>query len=42
LNSPCNGWEHWYYEEPASGKMVVINRLREKAVEILGDHLAGE
>jgi modification methylase len=36
LNSPCNGWEHWFYEEPVSGKMVVIDRMREEAAKMLG------
>ncbi len=26
---PCNGWEHWYYEDE-SGSLVAIDRLREK------------
>ena len=25
---PCNGWEHWYYEN-AAGELVSIDRLRE-------------
>ncbi|MCC7446547.1 MAG: site-specific DNA-methyltransferase, partial [Anaerolineae bacterium] len=28
-NAPCNGWENWYYREPQTGAMVVIDRLRE-------------
>jgi len=28
-NAPCNGWEHWYYEDEESGRRIVINRLRE-------------
>jgi len=35
-NAPCNGWEHWYYEDE-KGNLVVINelrkRLREKALK---------
>jgi len=27
--APCNGWEHWYYDDPASGERVVIDRLRD-------------
>ncbi len=26
---PCNGWEHWYYEDEG-GALVVIDRLREQ------------
>ncbi|MBI3176429.1 MAG: site-specific DNA-methyltransferase [Chloroflexi bacterium] len=28
-NAPCNGWEHWYYEDAETGERVVIDRLRE-------------
>ncbi|SRR5581483_1569168 len=27
--SPCNGWEHWYYETPA-GELLPIDTLREE------------
>ena len=27
--APCNGWEHWYYEDER-GALVVIDRLREQ------------
>ena len=30
--SPCNGWDHWYFED-AGGQMHVINELR---VQLLG------
>lgn len=36
LNSPCNGWEHWYYRENGSGDLVVIDRLRDQVLEMLG------
>ena len=26
---PCNGWEYWYYLDAATGKRVVIDKLRE-------------
>jgi len=26
---PCNGWEHWYFLDPKTGKKVVIDVLRE-------------
>jgi site-specific DNA-methyltransferase (adenine-specific) len=27
-NAPCNGWEHWYYHDDASGQLRPINDLR--------------
>ena len=27
-NAPCNGWEHWYYEDSESGERLPINQLR--------------
>jgi site-specific DNA-methyltransferase (adenine-specific) len=27
--NPCNGWEHWYYEDE-NGELLPIDRLREK------------
>lgn len=35
--SPCNGWEHWYYESK-NGDLVVIDKLREilrKEMEVI-------
>lgn len=32
LNAPCNGWQHWYYQDVSSGQMVVIDRLRQGLV----------
>ncbi len=29
-NAPCNGWEHWYYLDEATGKRIVIDTLRER------------
>jgi site-specific DNA-methyltransferase (adenine-specific) len=29
-NAPCNGWEHWYYEDPHTGQRRVIDELRER------------
>jgi modification methylase len=29
-NAPCNGWEHWYYEDPGTGELRVIDELRER------------
>jgi hypothetical protein len=25
----CNGWEHWYVQEPRTGEYVVLDTLRE-------------
>jgi modification methylase len=29
-DAPCNGWEHWYYENPHTGQRRVIDELRER------------
>jgi modification methylase len=29
-NAPCNGWEHWYYEDPLNDQRLVIDELRER------------
>jgi site-specific DNA-methyltransferase (adenine-specific) len=29
-NAPCNGWEHWYYEDFDTGEHRVIDELRER------------
>ncbi len=29
-NAPCNGWEHWYYLDEASGELIVIDQLRQR------------
>lgn len=28
--APCNGWDHWYYEDGETGARVVIDKLREQ------------
>jgi modification methylase len=28
--APCNGWEHWYFDDPHTGQRRVINELREQ------------
>jgi site-specific DNA-methyltransferase (adenine-specific) len=28
--APCNGWEHWYYEDPHTGRRRVIDELRQR------------
>lgn len=35
--APCNGWEHWYYEDPHTGQRRVIDELRE-AVRQQSEH----
>jgi DNA modification methylase len=37
-NAPCNGWDLWYYFDEADGKLVAIDRLRQK----LGDSITSE
>ncbi|HLF02747.1 MAG TPA: DNA methyltransferase [Anaerolineales bacterium] len=32
-DTPCNGWEHWYYVDEESGQRVVIDKLRERVRE---------
>jgi DNA modification methylase len=27
-NAPCNGWEHWYFEDPETGELQPVNALR--------------
>jgi modification methylase len=27
-NAPCNGWEHWYYQDPDSGELLPLDGLR--------------
>jgi site-specific DNA-methyltransferase (adenine-specific) len=39
-NSPCNGWEHWYYEDEASGQLRPLDDLR-KVVRAAGTGVAG-
>jgi DNA modification methylase len=29
-NAPCNGWRHWYFEDPQTGQRRVIDELRER------------
>ncbi len=37
----CNGWEHWYYRDEASGQKLVLDTLREKYLETAGK-MAGD
>ncbi len=27
---PCNGWQHWYYQDPETRQLLVIDQLRER------------
>ncbi|MFQ5410128.1 MAG: site-specific DNA-methyltransferase, partial [Anaerolineales bacterium] len=29
-DAPCNGWDHWYYEDADTGEHAVIDKLRER------------
>ena len=31
--APCNGWEHWFYDDECTGEQLPINTLREKYLE---------
>jgi modification methylase len=33
LDVPCNGWERWYYQDEASGKREMIDKLRQQVRE---------
>ncbi|MDD2694350.1 MAG: site-specific DNA-methyltransferase [Anaerolineales bacterium] len=39
--APCNGWEHWYYHDPATGQLEPIDRLRQR-LRLEGAGAAGE
>ena len=28
--APCNGWDHWFYEDESSGEHIVLDKLRER------------
>jgi DNA modification methylase len=30
MQAPCNGWEHWYYRDEASGERMAIDGLRQR------------
>ncbi len=32
-DTPCNGWEHWYYLDDETGEREVIDKLRQKVRE---------
>ncbi len=36
LNAPCNGWEHWYYEDENTGERHPIDKLREQLRRLRG------
>jgi site-specific DNA-methyltransferase (adenine-specific) len=39
---PVNGWQHWYYQDDASGEWLLLDRLRQVAREQLQHDLAGD
>jgi site-specific DNA-methyltransferase (adenine-specific) len=39
-DSPCNGWEHWYYQDETTGERLQIDRLRERVRDL--DRTASE
>lgn len=39
IGSPCNGWEHWYFEDEA-GNLLPINVLRQQA-RVMSNEAAG-
>lgn len=38
--APCNGWEHWYFQDEETGKRFPIERLRQVIREMNGDKLS--
>jgi site-specific DNA-methyltransferase (adenine-specific) len=36
---PCNGWEHWYYRDPETENLAVIDNLREIIRQRIGQDL---
>jgi modification methylase len=39
----CNGWEHWYYQDPRTGEYLVLDTLREPIRKLLeGRYAAAE
>ena len=35
--APCNGWEHWYFVDAATGERQALDRLRERYPAERGD-----
>jgi len=40
-DAPCNGWQHWYYEDPITSQRRVIDDLRETIREQAESNLPG-
>ena len=42
-NAPCNGWEHWYYQDEDTGELLPLNvlraQLRKEAADAANDPL---
>ena len=37
-NAPCNGWDHWYFEDDVSGEKKLIDELRIQYAEAMGQN----
>jgi len=37
-NAPCNGWDHWYYDDPDSGERKLIDELRYKYSRVMSEN----
>jgi len=37
MDAPCNGWDHWYYQDEVSGERQVIDHLRQVVRDSLRD-----
>jgi site-specific DNA-methyltransferase (adenine-specific) len=35
--APCNGWEHWYYDDEKTGERLVLDTLRQKYLALSTD-----
>jgi modification methylase len=41
-NAPCNGWEHWYVVDEATGRLTALGRLRDDALRLEAQRQAGQ
>ncbi len=32
-NAPCNGWEHWYFQDEETGERLPIDHLRQRLIQ---------
>jgi modification methylase len=35
--APCNGWEHWYFLDPATGILQPVDLLRKRLLAEMGN-----